>query len=469
MYRSRSLRKPSDREPNPDTDSRTISPSRLPVKPLHRTASTVGPARQPATRTGTGLTRAASTRDDKRHAPPSRTVSAAQPRSVTSRTRPQAGASGIDGTATTTRARAGTVTGAGHTRTRSTTLLSGAPTLRPPTQPTRIQQPPPAQAPTRQPSHARTKSSTAALSNGPSLRAPSQPKAPAKPQSQAAAVPRAVRPPAAPLRPAFNNNQQHYSPARNNAPKPLTASYLAPPSPGKLPANVAISAETLRLQNDLLRHHVLHASAAAATGSWHASAEGKLGARFGALAAESKDLSSEESRLLEDLNVVALRRWGGGPEEKVQGLDALLAAVWRVSEPGGKHARLARRFERWAERAREAEEARSSGGILDGDEPALVGGLGTPWKDEVGALTAKLEGWRKQAEGLRYAPREEDGSNLEGILKGCEGLVEGMLAELNLMLEIEGGVVRKEREWVRSVIGSVGDEGTGAGAIWRTT
>lgn len=190
-----------------------------------------------------------------------------------------------------------------------------------------------------------------------------------------------------------------------------------------------------------------------------------MGARFGGLAQASKELSAEESRLLEDLNAAALRRWGGGLEERVQGLDALLASVWRVSEPGGKHARLARRFERWAERAAEAEEARSGGGILDGDEPALAGGLDAAWREECGVLKARLEGWRSQLENLGYG--EGDGSNLEGILRGCGELVAAMLSELSLMVDIEAGVVSREREWVRGVIGSVGDESTGAGAIWR--
>lgn len=457
MQRSRSLRKPSDRNPNPDPDSRTVSPSRLPVKPSQRPASSAaGPARQPSTRTGTA--RAPSSREEKKYPlPSSRTVSAAQGKGAPGRARAQTGGALPEGDGTRAKA-AGSGSAPGRARTKS----GAATTLRPPSQSSRAQ---PSAAASRQPSHTRTKSSTAALSSSSSVRGPSQP----RPQSraQAPAPARATRAPN--LKPAFNNHQQHYSPARNLGPKPLTSTFLAPPSPGKLPANVAISAETLRLQNDLLRHHVLHASSAATTASWHESAREKLGGRFGDLARESRELSAEETRLLEDLNVAALRRWGGNLEEKVQGLDALLASVWRVSEPGGKQARLARRFERWAERAAEAEEARSRGGILDGDEPALAGGLDAAWREECEALKARLEGWRAQLKDLRYGPPggEGDGSNLEGILAGCEELVSGMLSELSLMLDIEAGVVNKEREWVRGVIGSVGDESTGAGAIWR--
>lgn len=251
-------------------------------------------------------------------------------------------------------------------------------------------------------------------------------------------------------------------------PKPLTSTFLAPPSPGKLPSNVAISADTLRLQNDLLRYHVLHAAEAHAGAEWHTSARKKLGGRFEGLAVDSREISREETELLEDLNALAVRRWGGNLEEKVQGLDSVLSSLWRLSEAGGKHARVTRRFERWADHAGEVEDARSRGAILDErDEPMLVGELDASWKEDCEGLKRKLEGWGEQLRGLRVPLGAGEGSNLREILARCEELVGGMLGELGLMLEIEEGLVAREREWVRGVIGSVGDKGTGAGAIWR--
>lgn len=224
----------------------------------------------------------------------------------------------------------------------------------------------------------------------------------------------------------------------------------------------------MRLQNDLLRHHVLHAAESRAGAEWHASARKKLNERFEGLAVDSREISRDETELLEELNALALRRWGGNLEEKVQGLDSVLSSLWRLSEAGGKHARVTRRFERWAERAGEVEEARSRGAILDErDEPMLVGELDAAWKEDCEGLKRRLEGWGEQLRGLRVPLGAGEGSNLRAILGSCEELVGGMLSELGLMLEIEEGLVTREREWVKGVIGSVGDKGTGAGAIWR--
>lgn len=360
--------------------------------------------------------------------------------------------------------------GAGHARTKSTaTALTGATTLRPPAQIKPQAQAPSTTAAPRKVSHTRTRSGAASLTT--SRGSPLRDASPQKPQSPSQSPPRPARAPAAAaprLKPAFNTNQQHFSPARNVAPKPLTSTFLAPPSPGKLPSNVAISADTLRLQNDLLRHHVLHAAESRAGAEWHASARKKLNERFEGLAVDSREISRDETELLEELNALALRRWGGNLEEKVQGLDSVLSSLWRLSEAGGKHARVTRRFERWAERAGEVEEARSRGAILDErDEPMLVGELDAAWKEDCEGLKRRLEGWGEQLRGLRVPLGAGEGSNLRAILGSCEELVGGMLSELGLMLEIEEGLVTREREWVKGVIGSVGDKGTGAGAIWR--
>ncbi|SPO00534.1 uncharacterized protein DNG_03282 [Cephalotrichum gorgonifer] len=520
MQRSRSLRKPGGGDPQqqrgteqqagPGPDPRTLSPSRLPVKPPSRIASvSSGVPRQQAalgrTATGSSLarstasTRAARDEEPKKYPPSSsslRTVSTSAAGKVTrARSKTTVGSSaagpagsgpGAAGGAGVGTARTGSATG--HARTRSSaTVLTGATTLRPPSQTSKPQPPPqpssgPAAPPPQRMGHTRTKSAAAAgaeIPRPPSESSKMQP--PRQASSSTTAAPRASAnanrgplplPPHA--KPSFSALQQHYSPAKSTAPKPLTSTFLAPPSPGKLPSNVVISADTLRLQNDLLRHHVLHASECEATASWHASAQGRLGGRFEDLARESRELSREETRLLEAVNVLALRAWGGNLEERVQGLDAVLSPLWRLSEAGGKHARLARRFERWAERAVELEDARErgGGGMLDGgDEPALVGELDAAWKQECEGLRRKLEAWAAQIEGLALLSRPdgpEVGSNLEGILRGCGELVGGMLSELGLMLEIEKGLVAREREWARGVIESVGDEGTGAGAIWRS-
>ncbi|KAJ9154919.1 Aga1 a-agglutinin anchor subunit [Pleurostoma richardsiae] len=302
---------------------------------------------------------------------------------------------------------------------------------------------------------------------------------------------------------------RHYSPARSLAPKPLTATFLAPPSPSKLPANVAASAETARLQAQLLQLHLLHRGAPAVDAAWRASAQRALRGRFVALAADSADLAAEERSLAERENAAAMRAWGGGQlEEKVQALDGVLSGLWSLGEPVGKYARVVRRFERWLDRTVDVVEARrrwEGGGAGAGAtellptrgedgaageegelEALFVGELGAQWKEECAGLARKLDGWRRQlwelgpAEDETIAPEEgaadtigagRGPSSLARILHGCAALVADMLAELGAMEQIERDAVAQETEWVRRMSreedGAGGRGAAKAGAIWR--
>ncbi|OLN93977.1 hypothetical protein CCHL11_03401 [Colletotrichum chlorophyti] len=292
------------------------------------------------------------------------------------------------------------------------------------------------------------------------------------------------------LRPAFSTLQQHYSPAKSLAPKPLTATYLAPPSPSKLPTNVALSAETSRLQTELLQLHLLHRELPSTTSQYHASARNALAARHASLAKSSQDLASLERDAAERQNTSALHRWSSSPaslplDEKVQRLDGLLSTLWSLDSPGGKHARLVRAFERWSsslpdlEAARvRAESSSDPSALLDANlDVRFVGGLDARWKDEASALTRRLEAWDAQLRGeLAYqGDSVDDGgdgaSSLNRILDGCRSLVRDMLDELSVMEEIEAAAVERETEWIRRV-NREGDDGRGrdtprAGAIWR--
>lgn len=203
-------------------------------------------------------------------------------------------------------------------------------------------------------------------------------------------------------------------------------------------------------------------------------------------------------------------------EEKIQALDEVISGVWAMSEPSsssgtitmGKYTRVVRRFEVWAERAgRILEERRRGDG--NGDEGLkldangqveMVGGMDVEWKNECVALGRRLEEWRRmlrELEGVSFksstgasfrASRsihgvkdiqkvtnlgkdDEDGeeSALDKILHGFGSLINNMLAELEVMEQIEREAVAEENEWVRRM-NRVDDEngkGKQAGAIWR--
>ena len=207
----------------------------------------------------------------------------------------------------------------------------------------------------------------------------------------------------------------------------------------------------------------------------------------------------------------------------------------------GKYMRVVRRFEVWAERAgRILEGRRRKAAEADDDdklkleldqngEVEMIGSLDVEWKNECVALGRRLEEWRRMLgelsggggsgvswkqpdfrasrsihgvkedivgslemkEGERKieeAEQEEDKSTpLDRILSGFASLVNNMLAELEIMGQIEREAVAEESEWVKRM-NRIGEEDDGkdreeevvveggesvvkkndrAGAIWR--
>ncbi|PSR94273.1 hypothetical protein BD289DRAFT_465978 [Coniella lustricola] len=299
------------------------------------------------------------------------------------------------------------------------------------------------------------------------------------------------------LRPSFTTLQQHYSPARNLAPKPLTSSYLAPPTPSKLPANIAISSETAKLQAELLQLHLLHRDSDAVAASWHASAREKLGQRFAVLVEAEAQVAKEEVAAEESRNIAALMAWGSGNgkglDDKIQMLDGLLSGLWSLGEPGGRYLRVVRTFEKWADQMTAAVEARGHAGglgaLMASDEVAFIGELDHAWRDEVSTLARKLDNWRRQLAQLEQGlSNDAEGGGQEGeanadegharspssltrILAGCRSQVYDMLAELNIMEQIEREAIAQEAAWIRRVNredeDEVMDDTLRAGAIWR--
>lgn len=313
----------------------------------------------------------------------------------------------------------------------------------------------------------------------------------------------AAAPAASAARPAFNTNQQHYSPLKSLAPKPLTSTYLAPPSPSKLPANVALSAETSRLQTELLQLSLLHRDAGAVAGEWHASARATLGAQFAAVAADHEAVAAAERDAAEERNVAALLRWSGGGaadglDERIQALDQVLAGVWAMSDPGadegggGRYARAVAGFEAWAGRMAEIVAAQrdgrtdellthagAGGGGDEDDVVVFLSDLDTRWKDDCAGLRRKLEAWRRTLRALGPVPEaptvngerdaqqqekdDEDekppnaSSSLARVLDGCGRLIDDMLAELDLMEEMEREALRAEDEWIERMNKELGD------------
>jgi hypothetical protein len=202
-----------------------------------------------------------------------------------------------------------------------------------------------------------------------------------------------------------------------------------------------------------------------------------LGERFSKLAVASKQADDRERAEVERENVLVLRNWaiGGGLEERIQTLDAVVNGVWTLGEPGGRYARVVRRFERWVDRMCEIEEARREGGaLLQESEVLFIGELETAWKEEYTGLVRRLETLGRQLEELGHFPETDEGdktaerSSLQRMVEGSRDMVEGMLAELAVMEDIERDALAREDDWIERMNREEDiDDTPRAGAIWR--
>lgn len=172
-------------------------------------------------------------------------------------------------------------------------------------------------------------------------------------------------------------------------------------------------------------------------------------------------MCAEERAGTEARNVAALLRWGTGGamglEEKIQALDQVLDGVWAFSEPAGRYSKVVDGFECWASRMADIMTARKSGKVEDlvnGPETLFVSDLDTEWKDGCAGLVRKLGGWKGILDEIGPAPSEDDGSqksSLSRILGDCASMVDDMLAELELMQEIEQEARRAEDQWIEKM------------------
>jgi phage host-nuclease inhibitor protein Gam len=238
---------------------------------------------------------------------------------------------------------------------------------------------------------------------------------------------------------------------------------------------VAITAETSRLQAELLQLHIIHRDAGYVESQWHASAKEKLGERFRQVGDASKELVRLEAADVEIDNAAAIRRWGAGRgaslEEKIQALDAAVNGVWAMSEPGGRYARLVRRFERWVDGVLDLEEARENGGealLSGGYDSPFIDDLDATWSDECAGMARKLESWQSHLQDVGDVSRSDEPSSLERVMNGSRSLVEDMLAELEAMEEIRRAALAREDEWIDCVNRDGDEDDTRrAGAVWR--
>lgn len=238
------------------------------------------------------------------------------------------------------------------------------------------------------------------------------------------------------------------------------------------------------MQTELLQLHLLHRDADAVLASWHASARERLGRRFAELAQANEEAGNEEATVQEAQNLAALKLWAAnsrgakGLDDQIQALDGVLTGLWSLSEPGGRYARVVRKFEKWVAQMMTAVEARRQAGglgaLMDSDEVAFISEMDPAWKEEASSLARKLDGWRRQLRQLeddllvQADGKPSAASSLALILTCCRVQVLDMLAELDIMDEIEQSAFKQEAAWIKRMSReNAADDTPVAGAIWR--
>lgn len=206
----------------------------------------------------------------------------------------------------------------------------------------------------------------------------------------------------------------------------------------------------------------------------------------------SEHVAAEERAGVERESVLALRGWGAGAGlgERVQVLDAVVSGAWALGEPGGRYARIVRRFERWLDQVSELEEGRRAG--TTGLQGALfVEELDASWKEDLDATVRKLDSWRRKLDEMGVVPAAASGGRGEGeeegeeeqrmsalahMLDGCRAMVGSMRAELSFMEDFELEAKAREEAWIESMVrenddggggGGIDGNTPGAGAVWR--
>ncbi|EPQ63716.1 hypothetical protein BGT96224_1847 [Blumeria graminis f. sp. tritici 96224] len=273
-------------------------------------------------------------------------------------------------------------------------------------------------------------------------------------------------------KPAFNTHQQHFSPAKNLAPKPHPAVFLAPPTPSKRPANKAISAETAKLQNELLQLHLLHQDVEHVIQEWRTSAKETLKGQFDAVVKKKATNEQLETQAVARVNAAALDRWqnmgtpGWSVDDKIQVLDELLTGIWNLGEVGGKYSKVVRRFERWVKQCQETLQSRSQGDGKIDEQNLFIEKLESLWKDDCLLLHHKLENWTEK---MRDLGLPDSGSSIGLVMVRVQRILKGMITELNLMAQIEEDAMDMELAWIDSMNNDFTDdeEMPTACAIWR--
>ncbi|GIJ84666.1 hypothetical protein Asppvi_003515 [Aspergillus pseudoviridinutans] len=259
----------------------------------------------------------------------------------------------------------------------------------------------------------------------------------------------------------FTTYQQQFSPRKVVRPAALSAAKAS--ADGEDSLIPATWPEIAALQTELLQLSLLHSSSLQQMAALEAGSEEQLQTKYDAVAKTYRAIVGDEKKCQRLLNGQALNRWlenaseHGGRQNfaaQIQVFSQLVQDVCDLTDSlGGRYTMLVQEFEEWFRKVQAIESMRLHRHQGDASHVVFIDPLDRVWKDEVHAMTMKLEQSLMQLQSLDIAgydgPEQVPAdAALVRTAKGLDVMIASMVDELKAIRRIEAQIVRLERQWV---------------------
>ncbi|GFF82470.1 WD repeat protein iqw1 [Aspergillus udagawae] len=259
----------------------------------------------------------------------------------------------------------------------------------------------------------------------------------------------------------FTTYQQQFSPRKVVRPAALSAARAS--ADGEDSLIPATWPEIAALQTELLQLSLLHSSSLQQMAALESESEEQLQTKYDAVAKTYRAIVGEEKKCQRLLNGQALNRWlehaseHGGRQNfaaQIQVFSQLVQEVCDLTDSlGGRYTLLVQEFEEWFRKAQAIESMRLHRQQADASHVVFIDPLDRVWKDEVHAMTMKLEQNLRQLQSLDIAGYDGPeqvlaDAALVRTAKGLDVMIASMVDELKAIRRIEAQIVRSERQWV---------------------
>ncbi|KAF7121941.1 hypothetical protein CNMCM5793_009495 [Aspergillus hiratsukae] len=259
----------------------------------------------------------------------------------------------------------------------------------------------------------------------------------------------------------FTTYQQQFSPRKVVRPAALSGARAS--TEGEDSLIPATWPEIAALQTELLQLNLLHSSSLQRMAALEAESEEQLQTKYDAVAKTYRAIVGEEKKCQRLLNGQALNHWlenaseHGGRQNfaaQIQVFSQLVQEVCDLTDGlGGRYTMLVQEFEDWLRKTQAIESMRLHRQQGDPSHVVFIDPLDRVWKDEVHAMTMRLEQSSRQLQSLDIAGYEGSEQALADAAllrtaKGLDEMIASMVDELKTIRRIEAQIVRSERQWV---------------------